>query len=126
MNSMLISLLLKGLVRGGITLVLMSIIVAVLYFNDEYDQARSTFSVALIIFFVGVATIIYDIDSISLFKRSVIHFFVMLITVYPILVLSGWFPLNSPKSFFIIFLYFICCGTVIYTIMLTIAKIFKW
>lgn len=123
---MFISLLFKGILRGGIPFGIMSIIAVMLHFQGKTYQARSTFFVALIVLFVGLASVIYDINSLSLFERSIIHFLSMLITVYPILLVSGWFPLTNAKDALAIFLYFACFGAVIYTIMLTLAKVFKW
>lgn len=120
------SIIKNGMLRGGTPLVIMSFISVILFFQGKANQAKSTFLVALILFVVGIATVIYDIDSFSLLKRSVIHFIIMLVTVYPILLISGWFPLKTFKDALFIFLYFIVVGAVVYTIMLLLAKIFKW
>ncbi|QQK81922.1 DUF3021 family protein [Salicibibacter cibi] len=103
---------------GGIALLL--------YFQGRYFDAKGTFWASLIAFFVGAATVIYNIDHWSFTKRSGVHFSIMFITVYPILLLSGWFTISSTLDAFKIFLLFVSVGVVIWTVMSILAKIFSW
>lgn len=102
---------------GGIALLL--------YVQSKYADAKGTFLVSLIAFFVGAATVIYNIDHWSFTKQSGIHFLIMLITVYPILLVSGWFMVSSVWDAFKIFLFFILVGLVIWAVMSTLAKVFS-
>lgn len=77
-------------------------------------------------FFVGAATVIYNIDDWNFTKQSSVHFLIMLATVYPILLLSGWFAVSSVLDALIVFLYFVSVGLVIWIVMATLAKIFSW
>lgn len=61
------------------------------FFIEDNAQAHSTFIVGLIIGVTIVTIPIYDLDSWSLTKRSVVHFLLMLLTVFPLLLFSGWF-----------------------------------
>lgn len=54
---------------------------------------------------------------------SGVHFLVMLVTVYPILLLSGWFTISSILDAFKIFLFFVSVSVVIWLAMSTLAKI---
>lgn len=116
----------KALLRGGIPLIIMEGIALLLYFQGEYSDAKGTFIASLIAFFVGAATVIYNIDHWSFTKRSIVHFSIMLVTVYPILLLSGWFTISSIQDAFKILLFFILVGIVIWLVMTTLAKIFSW
>lgn len=120
------SLLLQGLLRGGSALLIMGLIALALYFQNKKDQAKSTFLSAIIAFFVGMATVIYEYPSLSLLQQSIIHFLIMIITVYPTLLLSNWFPMKGRlKRASFVFLVFIGWGAVLYTIMFSLAKIFN-
>jgi len=119
-------LIMNALLRGAIPLIIMGGIALLLYFQGEYSDARGTFVASLIAFFIGAATVIYNIDHWSFTKQSGIHFLIMLVTVYPILLLSGWFTVSSVLDAFNIFLLFVSVGVVIWLVMSTLAKIFNW
>jgi len=116
----------KALIRGGIPFIIMGGIALLLYFQGKYSDAKGTFVASLIAFFVGAATVIYNIDDWSIAKQSSIHFLIMLGTVYPILLLSGWFTLSSPMDAFKIFILFVAVGAVAWFVMFTLAKLFSW
>lgn len=61
------------------------------YRSGPGNQARSTFIVRLIISSVVGFSVLYNIESWSLQKQSLIHFVCMLVTIFPCLILSGWF-----------------------------------
>ncbi|HLR15582.1 MAG TPA: DUF3021 family protein [Bacillota bacterium] len=105
---------------------IMSGIALSLYFQGKYSDAKGTFMASLIAFFVGAATVIYNIDHWSFTKQSGIHFLMMFITVYPILLFSGWFAISSVLDACKVFLVFVAVGIVIWLVMYTLAKIFSW
>lgn len=115
----------RALLRGGIPLIIMGGI-ALLYFSGKYSDAKGTFIASLIAFFVGAATVIYNIDQWSLTKQSIVHFLIMLVIIYPILLLSGWFTISSVSDAFKILLFFVLVGVVIWLVMFTLAKMFSW
>lgn len=115
----------SGLMRGGIPFIILSSIAVLLYAQNKIPDAKGTFCTALILLFVGAATVIYDVDQWGFVKQSGIHFLLMLITVYPILLLSGWFPLNSLQDALLIFFYFIVVGLVIWSVFTLIFKIIR-
>src|SRR5690625_7746714 len=77
-------LITKALLRGGIPLIIMGGIALLLYFQGKYADAKGTFIASLIAFFVGAATVMYNIDHWSFAKQSIVHFLIMLVTIYPI------------------------------------------
>ena len=50
----------------------------------------------------------------------------MLVIIYPILLLSGWFTISSVSDAFKILLFFVLVGVVIWLAMFTLAKMFSW
>lgn len=123
---MKIQLFLKGMLRGGIPFAIMSIIAYILYLQNSITDAKGTFYAALIAFIVGFATVIYDINQWSLTKKTVIHFLLMLLTIYPILLFSGWFPLKNSTDALVIFGYFLVTGIILWSVLLFLAKKFNW
>lgn len=116
----------KALLRGGIPFVIMGSIALMLHFQGKPSDAKGTFMASLIAFFVGAATVIYTIDHWSFTKQSGVHFLIMLLTVYPILLVSGWFTVASVLDALKIFLFFAFVGLVIWAVMLALAKVFDW
>lgn len=57
----------------------------------------------LIVAVTLAAVPIYDIDAWSLTRRSAVHFLVMLVTVFPLLLASGWFTLPVAICVFLLF-----------------------
>ncbi|ALX50648.1 hypothetical protein AOX59_13530 [Lentibacillus amyloliquefaciens] len=104
----------------------MSGIALLLYFQGKYSDVKGTFVASLIAFFVGAASIIYNIEHWSLIKRSGVHFIIMLITIYPILLLSGWFTIASVFDAVKIFILFAFVGIILWSLFFILARIFSW
>lgn len=119
-------LITKALLRGGLPFLIMAGIAVLINFQGKHSDAKGTFIASLIAFFVGAATVVYNIDHWSLTKQSGVHFLFMIVTVYPILLLSGWFTINSTMDAFKVFLLFASVGASIWLVMITLAKIFSW
>ena len=120
------TLIMKSIFRGGIPFIIMQSIALLLYYQGQYKDAKSTFFSGLIAFIVGAATVIYNIDQWSLTKQSIVHFLIMLATIYPILLFSGWFSVSTFVDALKVFGVFVLTGLVLWSIMFTLAKIFKW
>lgn len=118
-------MVIKALLRGGIPFIIMSGIALLLYFQGKYSDAKGTFVASLIAFFVGAASIIYNIEHWSLTKQSSVHFIIMLLTIYPILLLSGWFTITSVFDVFKIFILFVLVGIILWSGFLMVGTIFS-
>lgn len=77
--------------------------VAISFAINDPEQARGTLCSGLIAGVTIAAIPIYDIDSWSLTRRSIVHFLVMAVTVLPILLLSGWFTVPVAIGVFLLF-----------------------
>ena len=82
---------------------------------DDYS-VTSTFITGLIITAVAATSVICDVESWSLTRQSVAHFLIMLVTVYPCLVFSGWFQTKSILDLVKIFGIFLVVGIILWTI----------
>ena len=82
----------RFLLSGGLTAVIM---IAISFAIDDPAQAHSTRVVGVIAGVVIAAVPLYDIDSWPLWKRTPIHVIVMVVTVIPCLIFSGWFDLST-------------------------------
>lgn len=110
------------IIRGIIPFIIMASIAVYLYYDNQFDAARSTFITGIIITIVSSASVIYDLDHLSLFKRSMIHILTMIITVYPLLLISGWFETTTFTDYIVIFAIFSAVGLVLWSIMFLIVK----
>ncbi|MGX7195635.1 DUF3021 family protein [Enterococcus olivae] len=109
--------IIQALIRGGIPFVIMSGISGIMKFqNLDTFQVKSTFLTGIIISAVSAASVIYQVENWSLLKQSVIHFCIMLLVVFPILLISGWFPLNNVSDFFKILGIFLFVGIVLWSV----------
>lgn len=113
----------QALIRGSIPFAIMSFIAFVLYLQRQMEDARGTFFTAMIVGVIGATSVIYDLDHWSLFKRSMVHFLSMLLTVYPILLISGWFRLETVRDYVNVFLLFIAIGGALWLVNLFIIKV---
>ena len=107
----------KAILRGIIPLIIMTIISIIMkYQGIDPFQVRGTFIVGIIIALIAAASVIYEIENWSLFKQSVIHFLIMLVTVLPCLYISGWYKLNNVLDYVKVFGIFLFVGIVLWTI----------
>lgn len=95
----------------------MSLLSGIMKFQRLDDfQIKSTFITGLIVTSVVAASVIYEVESWSLIKQSNIHFLIMLITVYPCLVFSNWFPNKTVLDLVKIFGLFLIVGIILWTV----------
>lgn len=107
----------NAMILGIIPLAIMSAISFVLNKQGmDPFQTKSTFIVGLIVTAVAASSVIYEADQWSLRKKSLIHFGIMLLTVYPLLLLSGWYPVHGVWDALKIFGLFILMGSVLWTL----------
>lgn len=108
---------LSAIIRGSIPFIIMSLLSGIMKFLRLDDfQIKSTFITGLIVTSVVAASVIYEVESWSLIKQSIIHFLIMLITVYPCLVFSNWFPNKTALDLVKIFGLFLIVGMILWTV----------
>ena len=104
-------------IRGSIPFIIMSTLSGIMKLQhiDDYS-VNSTFITGLIITAVAATSVIYDVKSWTLARQSIVHFLIMLVTVYPCLVFSGWFPTKSILDLVKIFGFFLVVGIILWTL----------
>ena len=107
------NLILQALKRGLIPLVIIIILSIIMVLQSvDVNNIKGTLITGIIVSIIAAASVIYEIKSWSLKKQSIIHFLVMLFTVYPLLLVSGWYKLSSPLDYIGVFGGFLCFGIV--------------
>lgn len=107
----------QALLRGSIPLIIMISLSTIMHFQGlDPFQVRSTLIVGLIVSVVAATTIIYEIENWSLLKQSITHFVIMLLTVFPCLLISGWFELKSTLDYLKVFGLFVLVGIVLWSL----------
>ena len=103
--------------RGVIPFAIMSALTLIMtYQKIDPSQTQGTFLTGVIISIIAAASVIYDIEKWSLLKQSAVHFIVMIFTIFPCLLISGWYELNSFADYLKVFGIFLLCGCVFWTI----------
>ena len=106
-----------AIIRGIIPFIIMTAISLMMkYQGVDVFQVKSTFLVGIIVTSVAAASVIYEIENWSLLKQSVVHFVIMLVTVFPCLLVSGWFKLNNILDYIKAFGIFLFAGVVLWSI----------
>ncbi len=106
----------NGLLRALIPFVILSGMALALQLSNKFSDAKGTFVVGIILAAVAGFSVIYDNESWSLLKQSVVHTGCMAVVVPPCLVLSGWFTIDGPLDVLVIVGYFVVTGVVVWSI----------
>ena len=107
----------RAIIRGIIPFIIMTAISLMMkYQGVDVFQVKSTFLVGIIVTSVAAASVIYEIENWSLLKQTVVHFVIMLVTVFPCLLVSGWFKLNNILDYIKVFGIFLFAGVVLWSI----------
>lgn len=119
----------KVLLRTSIPFIIMECMALILFFigKSKVEYMGTAFT-GLIVSIVLGSSLIYNIDTWSLIKKTIVHFCVMVVTIFPILLISGWFTINSVFDYLKIFLYFIFIGIILWTLGFCVSVKFskKW
>ncbi|MDN5685970.1 MAG: DUF3021 domain-containing protein [Brachybacterium sp.] len=107
----------KVAVRAGVPAVIMTGIGVALLAEGEVEDGRSTIAVGIIVAAVAGSSVIYEVERWGLLRQSLVHVGVMVVTVLPVLLLSGWFPLDTVRGFLIVIGTFLLAGAVLWSMM---------
>lgn len=108
------NLILKGLVRGVIPLVFLLIISLGTKLQGAVDISNAFFFYGVIAFFLGLTSVIYQINQWNFSKQIIAHYGAMLFTIFPTLLLSGFYPLNSFADLVKVYLEFNMVGIILF------------
>ncbi|WP_346244186.1 DUF3021 family protein [Shouchella clausii] len=118
-------LFLKGLIRGLVPFVILLIISIWNMLHGSADVANIFLFYSLVTFFVGGASVIYQIKQWSFLKQIIVHYMAMLITVFPVLLLYGSYPLNSFIDVLKVYFHFNKVGLILFVSSFLIIRLFK-
>jgi hypothetical protein len=114
----------RAALLAGIPLLIMTAIGIALLAQGKTSDGRSTLAVGVITAAVAGASVIYQVGGWSLRKQSLVHFAIMLGTVLPALLFSGWFALDSAWGYAGVLAAFLSAGLVLWGVFYVIfAKI---
>ncbi|WP_169836821.1 DUF3021 family protein [Shouchella oshimensis] len=118
-------LFLKGLLRGLVPLVILLMISMWNMLNGSTDLAKIFLFYSLVTFFVGALSVIYQIKKWSFLKQIIVHYAAMLITVFPVLLLYGSYPLNTFMDVLKVYFHFNKVGFILFVSSLIIFRVFN-
>ncbi|MEN2465491.1 DUF3021 family protein [Ornithinibacillus sp. JPR2-1] len=119
------NLLLKGLIRGVIPFVLLLIISLWNRLQGSVEESNAFLFYGVVVFFLGLTSVIYEINHWKFSKQILAHYGAMLITVFPTLLLSGYYPLNSFVDLVKVYLEFNITGIVLFFSTYLIFKLIR-
>ena len=70
----------------------------------------------MIVFFLGLTSVIYQIGHWRFSKKIIVHYGAMLMTVFPTLLLSGFYQLNSFMDIVRVYIEFNLAGILLFTL----------
>ncbi|GGA91080.1 DUF3021 family protein [Ornithinibacillus halotolerans] len=117
-------LLKSGLIRGVILFAIL------LVYSLIYEGIEETFNLyiynAIIAFLLGLTSIIYQIEQWQYWKQILAHYLSMLITVFPILLISGHYPVNSFSDVWHVYMQFNKAGIALFIVTFVMFNLFRW
>ena len=118
-----VKLLRLGAILAGIPLIVMTVIGVILLNQGQSENGRSTIAVGVIVAATSGASVIYQIEGWTLQRRTLAHFALMVVTVLPALLLSGWFALDTAGGVFLVVGIFLAAGVALWTIFYLIYRL---
>lgn len=116
-------LFLKGLIRGILPFAFMLAMYAWNNFQGRASEGKVLLFYGFMALFLGLASIIYEVKQWSFRKQIVVHYLTMLVTVFPLLLLSGYYQTDSFGAVSHVFLLFNKVGVVLFVTTAIISKI---
>ncbi|MEN2468202.1 DUF3021 family protein [Ornithinibacillus sp. JPR2-1] len=117
-------LLKSGLIRGVILFAIL------LVYSLIYEGMEETFNLyiynAIIAFLLGLTSVIYQIEQWQYWKQILAHYLSMLITVFPILLMSGHYPVNSFSDAWYVYMQFNKAGIALFIVTFVMFNLFRW
>ena len=112
----------KGLIRGTKMGLLFGLLAMFHQWNEQSEAIRSDALYGGIAFFLGLTSVIYQIEKWTLRKQAFVHYGVMHVTVLPVLLISGAYPLETFQDVIAMYLKFNLAGAVLFTATYVFSK----
>lgn len=106
--------LMQAFIRGIGPLIVMTAISLLMKNQGKAPQeVKGVFVAGLIMTVVAAASVLYEIEGWSFTKQLIVHHLAMLVTVYPLLLVSGWFRVKTWLDALIVLGFFYLVGLAI-------------
>lgn len=115
-------LFLKGLIRGTVPFVILIMFSIWNMLYGSADMAKAFLFYSLVTFFLGIASVIYQIKQWHFLKQITAHYMAMLVTVFPVSLLFGSYPLNTFFDVIKVFLQFNKVGLILFILSFFIIR----
>ena len=113
-GGMKMNYLIQAFIRGIGPLIVMSAISLLMKNQGKAPQeVKGVFVAGLIMTVVAAASVLYEIESWPFKKQLIVHHLAMLVTVYPLLLVSGWFKVETWLDALIVLGIFLLIGLAI-------------
>lgn len=113
-GGMKMNYLIQAFIRGIGPLIVMSLISLLMKNQGKAPQeVKGVFVAGLIMTVVAAASVLYEIEGWSFKKQLIVHHLAMLVTVYPLLLVSGWFKVENWLDALIVLGIFLLIGLAI-------------
>ncbi|WP_062471963.1 DUF3021 family protein [Jeotgalibaca dankookensis] len=114
---------LRGLKRGFFLFSFMSVLSLMSYFTGAFSNSKALLFYGVILLFLGMASVIYEIRTWSFKKQIIVHYLIMLVTIFPTLLISGFFPVDSLNNLIDVFVRFNKTGLILFVVSSIIFRI---
>ncbi|TCI51390.1 DUF3021 family protein [Exiguobacterium sp. SH5S13] len=115
-----------GLIRGSGLFAGFLILALWQNLNGDDSAARSFLFYGVIAFFLGLTSVIYQIQDWRFSKQILAHYGAMHVTVLPTTLLSGFYPLNSLQDLLHVYIQFNLTGFILFTTTFFISKLLRY
>ncbi|WP_418268868.1 DUF3021 family protein [Jeotgalibaca dankookensis] len=93
------------------------------YFTGAFSNSKALLFYGVILLFLGMASVIYEIRTWSFKKQIIVHYLIMLVTIFPTLLISGFFPVDSLNNLIDVFVRFNKTGLILFVVSSIIFRI---
>lgn len=112
----------QGLIRGTKMGLLFGLLAIFHQWNGQSEAIHSDALYGGVAFFLGLTSVIYQMEEWTLRKQALVHYGVMHVTVLPVLLISGAYPLETFQDVMAMYLKFNLAGAVLFTVTYFFSK----
>lgn len=112
----------QALLRGGLVLLFMGMGSYFAYRSGDMKLFRTLLAVTIMASSMAAFNVMYEYDIWSVKKKIFLHTIAMFITVYPALLISGWFDTSQVSGYLIALLSFISFGILFASVAFLVSK----
>ncbi len=120
---MLTSLIWHSLIKALGLFFLLLILAFIFNYQKHFKSAKNIFYFAAILLVIQLSNVVFKIPNWTAAKQTFSHFILMLCSVYPLLLLSGWFPRKTHGDRIKVLLLLVTSLLIIYLFFLIFSRL---